>query len=121
MSHRALSATETHVGRLRSVNLSLKLAICLIGMMAGILSVLGYKSVRLQRHNLEDLTFAAGDRISDTIKRSTRFGMLNNHTEQVHETIKAIAAQPGINKIRIYNEEGRVSFSTDEKEAVTQV
>jgi two-component system, NtrC family, sensor kinase len=109
------------VGRLRTINLSLKLTICLIGLMVSIFSLLGYRSVRLQRHNLEDLTFAAGDRISETIKRSTRFGMLNNHTEQVHETIKAIAAQPGINKIRIYNEEGRVSFSTDESENAAQV
>jgi two-component system NtrC family sensor kinase len=106
---------------LRSINLSLKLTICLIGLMVSIFSVLGYRSVRLQRHNLEDVTLAAGDRIGEIIKRSTRFGMLNNHTEQVHETIKAIGAQPGINKIRIFNEEGRVSFSTDQSEAVTQV
>jgi two-component system NtrC family sensor kinase len=124
MPHCALSGARRRkesVKGLRSINLSLKLTICLIGMMVSIFSVLGYRSVRLQRHNLEDVTLAAGDRIGEIIKRSTRFGMLNNHTEQVHETIKAIAAQPGINKIRIYNEEGRVSFSTDEKEAVTQV
>lgn len=105
----------------RSINLSLKLTICLIGGMAIIFSVLGYHSIRLQQQHLEDMTFAAGDLISDTIKRSTRFGMLNNHRDQVHQTISAIASQPGINKIRIYNEEGRVSFSTDENETTSQV
>jgi two-component system NtrC family sensor kinase len=112
---------ERDVNNQRSINLSLKLTICLIGGMAIIFSVLGYENVRLHRQQLEDMTFAAGDRISDTIKRSTRFGMLNNHREQVHQTINAIGSQPGMNKIRIYNEEGRVSFSTDESETISQV
>ena len=106
---------------MRSINLSLKLTICLIGGMSIIFSALGYENVRLHRRQLEDMTFAAGDRISDTIKRSTRFGMLNNHREQVHQTINAIGSQPGMNKIRIFNEEGRVSFSTDESETISQV
>jgi len=109
------------VSQLRSINLSLKLTICLIGGMAIIFSALGYQNVKLHRQQLEDMTFAAGDRISDTIKRSTRFGMLNNHREQVHQTINAIGSQPGMNKIRIFNEEGRVSFSTDETETISQV
>jgi two-component system NtrC family sensor kinase len=109
------------VSQLRSINLSLKLTICLIGGMAIIFSALGYQNVKLHRRQLEDMTFAAGDRISDTIKRSTRFGMLNNHREQVHQTINAIGSQPGMNKIRIFNEEGRVSFSTDESETISQV
>jgi len=109
------------VSQLRSINLSLKLTICLIGGMAMIFSALGYRNVKLHRQQLEDMTFAAGDRISDAIKRSTRFGMLNNHREQVHQTINAMGSQPGMNKIRIYNEEGRVSFSTDESETITQV
>ena len=109
------------MSQLRSINLSLKLTICLIGGMVIIFSALGYQSVTLHRHQLEDMTFAAGDRISDTIKRSTRFGMLNNHREQVHQAINAIGSQPGINKIRIFNEEGKVSFSTDESETISQV
>lgn len=109
------------MNQLRSINLSLKLAIFLIGGMAIIFSALGYQNVRLQRQHLEDMTFGAGDRIADAIKRSTRYGMLNNHRDQVHQTINAIALQPGMNKIRIYNEEGKVSFSTDEDETASQV
>jgi two-component system NtrC family sensor kinase len=108
-------------GLFGSINLSLKLTVCLIGGMVLVFSALGYQIVRMHRQHLEETIFMAGDRISDTIKRSTRFGMLNNHSEQVHETIKAIASQPGIRKIRIYNEEGKVSFSTDDSEAETQV
>jgi two-component system NtrC family sensor kinase len=109
------------VNQLRTINLSLKLTICLIGGMGIIFSLLGYQSVTLHRQQLEDMTFVEGDRISDTIKRSTRFGMLNNHREQVHQTINALGSQPGINKIRIYNEQGRVSFSTDGSETISQV
>ena len=109
------------MNQLRSINLSLKLTIFVIGGMAVIFSVVGYQNVRLHRQHLEEMTFASGDRIADTIKRSTRFGMLNNHREQVHQTINAIAMQPGINKIRIFNEDGAVSFSTDEGETGSQV
>jgi two-component system NtrC family sensor kinase len=107
--------------RKRGSILSLKLTICLIGGMAIIFSLLGYRTVRLNRRHLEDITFASGDRISETIRRSTRYGMLNNHSEQVRETIKAIATQPGINRIRIFNEIGEVRLSSDEHDSVTRM
>jgi two-component system NtrC family sensor kinase len=86
-----------------------------------VFSLLGYENVRLHRKDLEEMTLAAGDRIGETIKRSTRYGMLNNHSAEVHEIIKTIGAQPGINKIRIFNEDGEIKLSTDESETATSV
>ena len=76
---------------------------------------------RLHRRDLEERTFAAADRISETIKRSARYSMLNNHRDEVYHIITTIGAQPGIGRIRIYNEQGRISFSTDEHEVGTFV
>jgi len=105
----------------RSHRIGLKLVICLIGSMAIIFTVLGYRNVRLHKQHLEDMTILSADRISDTIKRSTRYSMLKNHRDEVYHTITTIGAQPGMNKIRIFNKEGKISFSTDEHEVNTFV
>lgn len=105
----------------RRLNLSAKLIICLIGSMVIIFAVLGHQSVRLHKRNLEEAVIASADRISDTIKRSTRYSMLRNHRDEVYQIIKTIGAEPGMNKIRIFNEEGKTSFSTDEREVNTFV
>ena len=47
--------------------------------------------------------------------------MLSNHKDEVYHIITTIGAQPGIGRIRIYNEQGRISFSTDEHEVGTFV
>jgi len=100
----------------RSINLSLKLTVCLIGSMVIVFIVLGYQTVHLHRRHLEDMTMASAERISETIRRSTHYYMLTNHRDAVYQTITTIGAQPTINKIRIFNKEGRISFSTDKSE-----
>lgn len=51
--------------------------------------------------------------ISDIIKRSTRHSMLLNQREDVYEIIKTIGNEPGVKKIRIYNKQGVISYSSD--------
>lgn len=100
----------------RSFNLSLRLTICLVGVLLLIFVLLGRQIVYLHRQHLEESVFASADRISDTIKRSTRYSMLQNHRDEVYHIISTIGAEPGIGKIRIYNENGRISYSTDPQE-----
>jgi two-component system NtrC family sensor kinase len=100
----------------RSFNLSLKLTICLVGVLLLIFILLGRQIVHLHRQHLEELVLASADRISDTIKRSTRYSMLQNHRDEVYHIISTIGGEPGIGKIRIYNENGRISYSTDPQE-----
>ena len=106
---------------LRFANLSLKLTICLIGGMVTIFAVLGYQIITLHRQNLEESTNAAGDRITDIVKRSTRYGMMNNRSDEIHQIVSSIGSQPGIETIRIFNKSGVVRFSTDEHEVATRV
>lgn len=77
--------------------------------------------IRLHRENLEDATYAAGDRITETIKRSTRYGMLNNRGDEIHQIVQSTGSQPGIEKITIFNKAGEIKFSTDERELLTRV
>jgi two-component system NtrC family sensor kinase len=93
----------------------------LIGGMVLIFSALGYQIIRMHRENLEESTFAAGDRITDTIKRSTRYGMLHNRSDETHQIVAATGTQPGIEKISIFNKAGEIKFSTDEREISTRV
>lgn len=105
----------------RAINLSLKLTFCLISSMVVIFVVLGYQTVQLHKRHFEDMTIASAERISETIKRSTHYYMLTNHRDAVYRTITTIGAQPTISKIRIFNKEGRISFSTDSQEMNTFV
>jgi len=101
--------------------LSVKLVVYLVSGLGIVFGLIGWQHTRLHRRDLEERTFAATDRISETIKRSARYSMLNNHRDEVYHIITTIGAQPGIGRIRIYNEQGRISFSTDEHEVGTFV
>jgi two-component system, NtrC family, sensor kinase len=85
-----------------------------------IFSALGYKITGLHRENLEDATYASGDRITDIIKRSTRYGMLHN-SDEIRQIVTSIGSQPGIEKISIFNKAGEIRWSTDEHELSTRV
>jgi two-component system NtrC family sensor kinase len=93
----------------------------LIGAMMITFSVLGYKIIRLHRENLEEATYAAGDRITETVKRSTRYGMLHNRSDEINQIVSSIGSQPGIEKISIFNKAGEIVSSTDEHELLTRV
>jgi len=102
-------------------SLSLKLSFCLIGALLVVFGLLGFQLIRLHERNLESLTFDSAERIADIIKSGTRYGMLKNHRDEVHQTIQTIGAEPGISKIRIYNQDGSIRYSTDGSEIGSQV
>ena len=84
--------------------------------MVAIFSILGYLNIRLHRKHLEQVTLANAERISDVIKRSTEYHMLHNNRVALYEQIRTTGAEPDILRIRIFNQEGRISFSTDDRE-----
>jgi two-component system, NtrC family, sensor kinase len=104
-----------------SSRLSTKLILLLVVSMTLAIAVLGYVNIRLHRMQLENSTVAAAQRISDVIERSTSYHMLRNDREGMYNIINTIAREPGIVRIRVFNKEGRISFSTDEREVNTYV
>jgi two-component system NtrC family sensor kinase len=112
---------KTIRGQLLSLRLSTKLIVCLIGSMVAIFGLQGWMAMRVHRRHLEENVFASADRISDLIKRSTRYHMLRNDREALYHTLNTIGAEQGISKIRIFNEKGGIMFSTDRAEVGTAV
>src|SRR5579862_4921509 len=107
---------ETDPKRLRWLRirqtLSLKLNLLLLSAMVVIFALMGYVNVRLHRQHLEQNTLLVAERISDIIKHGTTEYMLRNDREGLHRSIETIASEPGIEKIRIFDQEGRVTYTT---------
>ncbi|HWR34416.1 MAG TPA: ATP-binding protein [Clostridia bacterium] len=83
--------------------------------------VLGWLNIRLHRKHLEATTLAAADQMGDVIKRSTSYYMMRNDRYALYEMMSTMADEPGVERLRIINQEGRISFSTDPVEVSTQV
>ena len=107
-------ATEPKRGRWFRLthSLSAKLNLLLLGAMLVIFALLGYLNVRLHRHHLEQNTLQAAERISDVIKQGTSDYMLRNDRNGLYQSIQTIASEPGIYKIRIFDQEGRITYTT---------
>ena len=104
---RLLRATRT---------LSAKLNILLLGTMVLTFALLGYLNVRLHRRHLEQNTLLSAERISDVIKQGTTDYMLRNDREGLYRSIQTMAAEPGIEKIRIFDRDGRITYTTNSAE-----
>jgi two-component system NtrC family sensor kinase len=101
--------------RLR-VGLAAKLAVSLIASTAALFVVFGYFNLRDQRRHSEEMVLQSAARITDVIQRSTRYEMLRNDRQALYNVIQELGSEPGIRRIRIFNKEGRISFSTDAAE-----
>jgi two-component system NtrC family sensor kinase len=97
-------------------SISAKLIGSLLVVMVVIFALLGYLNIRLHRQHLEAATLASAERVSDVIRRSTTYYMLRNDREGLYHAIRTMADEPGMIKVRIFDQEGRVSYSTDPHE-----
>jgi two-component system NtrC family sensor kinase len=50
---------------------------------------------------------------SETVKNSTRYGMLLNQRDNIHEIINTVGAQPSIRDVRILNKDGEIIYSSN--------
>src|SRR5574340_109127 len=103
-------------GRWIRVGLAAKLAICLVASTAVFFTLYGYFNLREQHRHSEELVLQSADSITEIILRSTHYQMLHNDREALYQVINTIGSEPGIRRIRIFNKDGRISFSTDPKE-----
>ena len=97
-------------------SLSAKLITLLLATMMVIFALLGYLNIQLHHKHLEATTLTSAERISDVIRRSTAYYMLRNDRNGLYHTIQTMADEPGIAKVRVFDQNGRISFSTDAME-----
>ena len=96
-----------------SQSLGAKLIWLLLGAMVVIFALLGFVTIRLHRQHLEAATLQAAARVSDVIKRSTSYSMLRNDREGLYHMMTTIAGEPGVVRVRIFDQQGKISYSTD--------
>lgn len=97
-------------------SLSAKLIALLLLLMLGIFGLLGYLNIRLHRQHLEAATLTSAERVSDVIKRSTTYYMLRNDRQGMYHAIATMADEPGMVRVRIFDREGQISYSSDPSE-----
>ena len=98
------------------LGLAAKLAVCVIASTAAFFMLFGFLNLRMERSHSEELVRQSAARVSETILRSTRYEMLHNNREALEHTIQEIGSQSGIRRIRISDQNGRITISSDAQE-----
>jgi two-component system NtrC family sensor kinase len=96
-----------------SRSLSAKLISLLLAVMVVVFALLGYLNIQLHRQHLEAAALTSAERVSDVIKRSTTYDMLHNDREGMYHAMATMADEPGMVRVRIFDQEGRISYSSD--------
>ncbi len=98
------------------VGLAAKLAVCVIASTTAFFALFGYLNLRMARNNSEALVRQSADRLANLMLRSTRYAMLQNDRKALGNIIQELGSEPGIQRIRIFNQDGRVTLATDPRE-----
>jgi two-component system NtrC family sensor kinase len=80
------------------------------------IGVFAYLNIASQKKQLTAEVMRGAFRISETVRRSTRYDMLRNLREDLHQMIETIGQQEGLEKIRIFNKEGQIMFSSEKND-----
>ncbi len=86
-----------------------------------IIGVSSWLSIRWQSENLQAEVERHASQLSETVKRSTRYGMLLNQREYVHKIINDVGQDPMMHEVRVLNKEGRIIFSSQPDNIGTMV
>jgi two-component system NtrC family sensor kinase len=80
-----------------------------------------YSMVRIQQRHLISQVVDSAALLSDTVKLSTYYYMLEDKREDLYRSLAAIGGHEQIERARLFNKEGRITFSTDQAEVGTLV
>lgn len=100
--------------------LAFRLSLYLAAAAAVVVGLFGLWAVHESRSHLEQSVIDSADRVCDVIRRSTRSFMFRNERREVFEIIQAIGEQTNFDRIRIYDKEGRIQYSTVASEVASQ-
>ncbi len=81
-----------------------------------IIAIFSYFIIESQKQALISQIEHNANQLSETIKSSTKYDMLLNQRDGVHRIIDTIGQQQGIEKIRIFNKEGEIIYSSAKEE-----
>jgi two-component system NtrC family sensor kinase len=101
--------------------LAAKLAVYLVGASLVCFALFGWLHERLERRHLEALVQLSAVRVSDLVYASAWRAMLSNDREVLYNLMRDMGREPGVNKVRIINQDGLVQHSTDPTEVGTLI
>jgi two-component system NtrC family sensor kinase len=104
-----------------SNRISYKLILAVGSMTVTIIGIFAFIIINSQRQALVAQVEHNANQVSETIKSSTKYDMLLNLRERVHRIIDTIGQQEGIVKVRIFNKEGKINYSSDKMEVGSMV
>jgi two-component system NtrC family sensor kinase len=94
------------------IPLAYRVGLGLVVSLSLILGAFGFLHLQMQKQEQERLVVAAAERIGDVIRSSAHYKMLHNDRTALQNLIDNIGAEPGIRKVRIFNPQGMISFSS---------
>ncbi|HEX7552192.1 MAG TPA: ATP-binding protein [Geothrix sp.] len=106
---------RTHIGTRLILGAGLATALAIGGMAV---VVLRSHSAQLMAERTK-----SADQLSETIKSATHFDMLENRRDNLHRQIRSVGGlqEQGIRKVRVFNKEGRIMFSSAAEEIGTSL
>ncbi len=99
-------------GYFRPRRLSQQIIISLTIIVMVVSGISGYVSLKNQEREILQAMVTGADQLSKGITSATWHAMLADDRSAAYEVMQTIAANPGISRIRIFNKEGKVMFST---------
>ena len=105
------------MGKLKIYNsISFQIFLFLVFLFVIFIGLFAYISISEHRRQLTKITAEMVHRESDIIKRSIYHDMLANRRTEIYQIINTIGHEPSVERIRIYNDVGIISYSTDSTE-----
>jgi two-component system NtrC family sensor kinase len=93
-----------------------KLILSLTILIVAISGVSGYLNFLTQKKQLVGTMILGADQLSRSITGATWHAMLDDDRKAAYQIMRVIADKQGIDRIRMFNREGKLSFSTDARE-----
>ncbi len=96
-----------------SGRIAVRVALAVALVVIAVFGIFGALMIHSQSRFLVSQVELNAYQLSETIKSSTKHAMMADRPEHVHEIIDEIGTQEGLEKVRIFNKEGRVIYSPD--------
>jgi two-component system NtrC family sensor kinase len=79
-------------------------------------AVSGLVNVKTEENQLLNTVFLGADQLSKGITSATWHAMLDDHREAAYQVMQTIALKQGIDRIRMFNSAGHLTFSTSQED-----
>jgi two-component system NtrC family sensor kinase len=89
-----------------------KLLVPLVALVVVVAALSGVVRIQAVERGYHETMIVGADQLSRGLASATWHAMLADDRQAAYDTMQVVARQPGISRIRIFNKEGRIMFST---------